>query len=266
MNDSVYEILSTISEAEKAAAGLMLHAQGTLAEIKTSRRDVVTEYDRRVQQMLVRRLRDAVPEAHFFCEEKNVQENLKAEHVFIIDPIDGTMNFVHNMHHSCISVAYMSYGVILAASVYNPYTDEMFTAAKGSGAFINGRPIRVENTPLSDSLFCMGSAPYEPQLADETFRLARIAYDASLDLRRFASAELDLCAVAAGRAGLYFELSVSFWDYAAGSLILTEAGGVCSTIDGASLPLDGRKTSILAGNRQAYKDFAALIAPVKEEK
>ena len=212
-----------------------------------------------MQALLVERLRTAVPGACFFCEENSVQEDLSARHVFIIDPIDGTMNFVKGMHHSCISAAYMSRGELLAAAVYNPYAGEMFTAVKGEGAFLNGRRIHADAAPLSETVFCLGSSPYRPDLADEAFRLARIAFDASLDLRRFASAELDLCMVAAGRAGLFFELSLSFWDYAAGSLIVTEAGGVCSTITGGPLPLDGSKSTLAAGGKQAYSDFMALI-------
>ena len=169
------------------------------------------------------------------------------------------MNFVRGMHNSCISAALMQCGVITAAAVYNPYVDELFTALRGRGAYLNGRRIHTEDAPLCETVFCFGSSPYNQAKTDESFRLARIAFDHSLDLRRFASAELDLCSVGTGRAGLYFELEVSFWDYAAGSLIVEEAGGVCTDINGAPLPLDGRKTSILAGSPQAHADFRKLI-------
>lgn len=258
----VSTILAAVIRAEREAAELIMHAHGVLAEAKTGHRDVVTEYDKRVQALLMERLSAAVPGARFFCEENNVHGDLGAEHVFVIDPIDGTMNFVRRMHHSCISVAYMSCGVPEAAAVYDPYAHELFTAVRGAGAFLNSRPIRAESEPLSETVFCLGTSPYRTDLTDETFRLARLAYDATLDLRRFASAELDLCSVAAGRAGLYFELSLSLWDYAAGSLIVTEAGGVCTDLAGAPLPFDGRKSSIAAGGVQAHSDFMALI---KEE-
>ena len=169
------------------------------------------------------------------------------------------MNFVRRMHHSCISVAYMSFGTVTAAAVYDPYTDELFTALRGGGAYLNGRALHVEDAPLSETVFCLGTSPYDASLTDETFRLARLAYDASLDLRRFASAELDLCAVAAGRAGLYFELSLSLWDYAAGALIVTEAGGVCTAVDGAPLSFGSGKSSVAAGSPRAHADFMALV-------
>ena len=120
-------ILDHITAAQREAAELMMQAHGILAECKTGHRDVVTQYDRRIQELLMQRLSRDVPGAHFFCEENGQQDPTDAEHLFIIDPIDGTMNFVRGFGHSCISVAYMSRGELRAASVYNPYLDEQFT-------------------------------------------------------------------------------------------------------------------------------------------
>ena len=251
-------LTETIMAAEREGAELILHAGTVGAHSKTGRRDVVTEYDRKVQELLVERLRAAVPGAGFVMEESDAQDAIDREHVFIIDPIDGTMNFVHHYNHSAISVAYASFGQVLCACVYDPYADEMFSAVKGQGAFLNGQPIHADPAPLNESLFCLGSSPYYPDLTDETFRLARIAFDNSLDLRRLASAELDLCAIAAGRAGLYFELRLSLWDYAAGMLLVNEAGGVILSIDGSPLRFGIEKTSVLAGGKQAVADFLAL--------
>lgn len=259
MSLSTREVLEKIIAAEREAAELLLHASNVMTEMKSGRRDVVTEYDRRVQALLVERLGAAVPGAAFFCEENNVQDSTEAENVFIIDPIDGTMNFVRHMNNSCISVAFMQRGVLKAAAVFNPYVDELYTAVRGEGAWLNGRAIHVEDAPLGETVFLLGSSPYYPEHTDETFRLARIAFDNSLDLRRFASAELDLCGIAAGKAGMYFELCLSLWDFAAGSLIVEEAGGICTDIEGNPLPLDGRRSSVLAGCKKAYEDFRKLI-------
>ena len=252
------ELCGTIQAAEREAAELFLHAQGALAEAKTGRRDVVTEYDRRVQEMLTQKLRQAVPDAHFFCEEMNAQDSLDAEHLFIIDPIDGTMNFVRGFNHSCISVAYANRGRVCIGVIFNPYVDEMFTAVLGQGARLNGRPIHAAETGLGDSVVCFGTAPYAPELQARSVELAGKLLAESLDLRRDGSAALDLCSVAAGRAGLYFELQLSLWDYAAGELIVTEAGGRCSRIDGSPLPHDGSKPGILAGCPAAVSDFFSL--------
>ena len=251
-------ILAGIESAERRAAELVLHAHGILAETKTGARDVVTEFDRRVQELLIRLLGEAVPGSRFFCEEMNERDRLDSESLFIIDPIDGTMNFVHGFHHSCISVAYAEHGVILAGAVYNPYVDEMFSAIKSRGAFLNGRPIHVSESSLADSVVCFGTAPYNTSLSDRTFTLAQRIYDASLDVRREGSAALDLCTVAAGRSGLYFELQVSLWDYAAGALIAGEAGALCSRTNGAPLPVDGSKTDIVAGSPAAVSEFLQL--------
>ena len=252
-------ILNAMITAQREAAALILQAHGVLAETKTGHRDVVTEYDRRVQELLMKRLSAAVPGAVFFCEENEQQGDLKAEHVFIIDPIDGTMNFVRGFHHSAISVAYMQAGVIRAASVYNPYAEECFSALVGEGARCNGRPIHAGELPLSESVVCCGTAPYSPQLADSTFALMKKAFLASLDIRREGSAALDMCSAAAGRAGVYFEPTVSLWDIAAGMLLVQEAGGVCCRLDGSPIPLDGSKTSILAGGKQAVAEFLKLV-------
>ena len=252
-------VLAAIVAAEREAAELVMHAHGILAECKSGHRDVVTEYDRRVQELLVERLGAACPGARFFCEENDRHDDLHAEHLFIIDPIDGTMNFVRGMNHSCLSVAYRHFGVAEAAAVYNPYVDEMFTAVNGGGAFLNGRALHASDAPLSESIVCCGTAPYREELTAETFRIMELAYRASLDIRRQGSAELDLCSVAAGRAGAYFELSLSLWDYAAGWLIVKEAGGVCTRLDGSPLPFDGSKPTVLAGGAQAWADFRALL-------
>ena len=253
------DVLNAIIAAQKEAAALILQAHGVLAETKTGHRDVVTEYDRRVQELLMDRLSAAVPGAVFFCEENEQQGDLKAEHVFIIDPIDGTMNFVRGFHHSAISVAYMQAGVLRAASVYNPYAEECFSALAGEGACCNGRPIHAGALPLSESVVCCGTAPYSPQLADSTFDLIKKAFLASLDIRREGSAALDMCSAAAGRAGVYFEPTVSLWDIAAGLLLMQEAGGVCCRLDGSPVPLDGSKTSILAGGKLAVVEFLKLV-------
>lgn len=256
-----YEIAAMLASAEREAAELIMHAGSIIAEDKSGHRDVVTEYDRKVQLLMEKRIREAMPEATFFCEEMNERDDLHAENVFIIDPIDGTMNFVKGFNHSCISAAYASRGTVLAAAVYNPYVDELFTAVTGAGAFLNGRPIRVEEAPLSECIVCCGTAPYVPELTERSFDIMCRCCKAGLDIRREGSAELDLCSVAAGRAGLFVELSLSLWDYAAGMLIVSEAGGICLTEDGGELPFTGEKTTIAAGGRRAVSDYLNFVRP-----
>lgn len=253
------QIAQDIMTAQREAAELVLHADKVLTENKSSSRDVVTQYDRRVQELLMERLHQAVPAADFFCEESDQQGMLGAQQLFIIDPIDGTMNFVHHMNHSGISVAYMEDGELKAAAVYNPFVDEMFSGIKGEGAYLNGRRIYADPSPLCQGLVCVGTAPYSSELTDRSFELIKKAFTACLDIRRQGSAALDLCSVAAGRAVAYFEMKVCFWDYAAGALIVQEAGGRCMKLEGGELPLNGDKTSILAGGPRAAEELAALL-------
>lgn len=255
------EIRDLLIAAEHEAAQLMLHAEHIMAECKTGRRDVVTEYDRKVQLLLEERIRERISDAKFFCEEMDERGDLQADHVFIIDPIDGTMNFVKGFRHSCISAAYASRGTVLAAAIYNPYADEMFTAVKGQGTLLNGKPIRTETAPLADCVVCCGTSPYASELIDRSFRIISECCRIGLDIRRQGAAALDLCSVAAGRAGLFMELNLSLWDYAAGKLLVEEAGGVCLTEDGKELPFTGEKASILAGGKNAVKDYFELVRP-----
>ena len=125
----------------------------------------------------------------------------------------------------------MAYGV-----VYNPFTEEMFAARRGGGAFLNGRPIHVSDRDMSHAITLCGSTIYDRRFTDRSFSLMRRLYDLGLDFRRFGSAELDVCYVACGRAEVFFECRLSPWDYAAGSLILTEAGGKITRLDGS--PID----------------------------
>lgn len=202
---------------------------------KNGAADLVTKYDVAVQAFLQRELLALVPEADFLGEEGE-HETLDKPWVFVVDPIDGTTNFVRHMHHSNIAVALVHEGCVAYGVVYNPFTEEMFAARRGGGAFLNGRPIHVSDRDMSHAITLCGSTIYDRRFTDRSFSLMRRLYDLGLDFRRFGSAELDVCYVACGRAEVFFECRLSPWDYAAGSLILTEAGGKITRLDGS--PID----------------------------
>lgn len=202
---------------------------------KNGAADLVTKYDVAVQAFLQKELLALVPEADFLGEEGE-HEALDKPWVFVVDPIDGTTNFVRHMHHSNIAVALVHEGCVAYGVVYNPFTEEMFAARRGGGAFLNGRPIHVSDRDMSHAITLCGSTIYDRRFTDRSFSLMRRLYDLGLDFRRFGSAELDVCYVACGRAEVFFECRLSPWDYAAGSLILTEAGGKITRLDGS--PID----------------------------
>ena len=216
-------------------------------DTKSGIADLVTEYDTKIQAKLAEGLKEILPEAKFIGEEGSKDELTDEGFSFIVDPIDGTTNFIKDFHISAISVALLKGKEAVAGVVYNPYLDEMFYAIKGQGAFCNGKKISVSNQPLSNALVLFGSAPYDKELFSNTMEILSEYFYKALDIRRCGSAALDLCSVACGRAELYFELVVSPWDFAAGKLLVEEAGGVVTSFDGKPLSFEG-KTSILAKN------------------
>lgn len=232
-------LLEQITEAVRACGQIILTADRAqqATEVKEGRANFVTAYDKAVQEALRERLLRILPEAHFVGEEEDIHESIAHGYAFIVDPIDGTTNFIKDYKVSAISVALTCGGEQELGVVYNPYLDEMFCAQRGKGASCNGVPIYVSDKPLSQGLTLFGSAPYYPELIDDSFRLLRSCFDRSLDVRRSGSAALDLCAIAAGRAELYFELKLQPWDYAAGSLIVREAGGTVTRVEGGDIDL-----------------------------
>ena len=217
-------------------------------DAKSGRADLVTQYDKLVQERLRAGLRKIMPDAHFIGEEGSTQTFAPVGKFFIVDPIDGTTNFVKDYHFSGISVALVVDNAAELGVIYNPYSDEIFYAQRGQGAFCNGKRLHVSNEPLENGIVVFGTAPYHDELSEKTFRLAYAYFKKALDIRRSGSAALDLCTIAAGRAELFFELFLSPWDYAAGALIVTEAGGLVSDCDGLPLVYD-RPCSVLARNQ-----------------
>ena len=243
------ELINQISLLVKECGQVILNAdrEKMAIDIKSGVADLVTEYDKKIQEQLKIGLKKILPEAKFIGEEGSSDELSDDGFAFIVDPIDGTTNFVKDYHMSAISVALLKGREPVAGVVYNPYLDEMFSAIKGQGAFLNGKRISVSSQPLDKALILFGSAPYDKHLFKETLEILSEYFYKALDIRRCGSAALDLCSIACGRAELYFELVVSPWDFAAGKLIVEEAGGVVTALDGKPLSFDG-KTSILAKN------------------
>lgn len=243
------QLLQAMKAAATAGGALLMDRKGRDlgVENKSSARDVVTKYDLAVQNTIVRQLHGEFPQAGFINEEGAADGQLAGEITFVIDPIDGTMNFVKDFHHSCISIACLAQGQPVAAVVFDPYADEMFSAALGKGAWLNSRPIRVSNAPLAENLVLFGTSPYCPEASEQTFEAVKQIYPKCLDVRRFGSAALDICYVACGRAGLFFEAQLSLWDFAAGALILTEAGGTLCDLCGNAVSFSVGKSSVVAG-------------------
>ena len=244
-------MLEQIQNVVRACGQLMLHADRaqTETEVKFGQaNNLVTAYDKRIQQILQERLLRILPEAHFVGEEEDIHESIAEGYAFIVDPIDGTTNFVKDYKCSVVSVAVTKDGAPYLGVIYNPYLEEMFWAQAGQGAFCNGKRIHASQKPLEQGLTLFGSAPYYKELNDETFRILRMCFERSLDVRRSGSAAWDLCTVAAGRAELYYELCLQPWDYAAGTIIVQEAGGHVTDINGNAVDLTAPCSVLAVGS------------------
>ena len=245
-------LVDKIADAVRDCGKIMLEAVRTsdMVDEKEGHANFVTTYDKKVQETLKEKLTEILPAAAFVGEEDDIHASIQKGLAFIVDPIDGTTNFIKDYHVSAISVGLINNGKSYIGVVYNPYLDEMFTAERGKGAFLNGKPIHVSRNPLSEGIVLFGTAPYYEELSRKSFDLAYEYFRQALDIRRSGSAAIDLCSIAAGRAEIYFELRLSPWDYAAGSLIVEEAGGVVTTVDGGEITFE-RPCSVLAANGRA---------------
>jgi myo-inositol-1(or 4)-monophosphatase len=194
---------------------------------RKGRIDLVTEYDRRSEALLLDRLRERFPGDTVFAEESGVHAGTAGNVRWLVDPLDGTTNFAHNYPFFAVSIAAEVGGRLTAAAVYDPVRDEMFDAAAGDGAALNGRPIRVTDVDrLEDALLVTGF-PYSIREDPEpTLRLFRAFLVRAQGIRRDGSAALNLCYLACGRFDGFWETDLSPWDMAAGVLIVREAGGL----------------------------------------
>ncbi len=253
-----------IERIVKKAGEIFLGATEIQSSEKTSACDLVTAYDTAVQDYLRKQLQKSYPQFGFYGEENDCRETEGKRGWFIVDPIDGTANFVRRLHHSCVSVGLLTDGQIDYGAVYNPYYDELFTAERGKGAFLNGEPIHVTDVPMENSLLLFGSAIYYRETIPATLRFVEELFPVTLDFRRGGSAALDLCYVAAGRADVYFECCIRPWDYAAGSLIAQEAGAIVTALDGSPLRFEDR-CSVAAGNPKNYAQLIELSRKISAE-
>ncbi|MBR1781393.1 MAG: inositol monophosphatase [Oscillospiraceae bacterium] len=228
------------------------------------RADFATQVDFAVQRQLRQALSRRWPEVQFLGEEGEKHRLDWTKPVWILDPVDGTTNLIHDYRASCVSLGLWDGEQMGFGCVYNPYTEEMFSAVRGQGAVCNGAGISVSRrATLGESLFMIGTSPYRKERAQRVFDLARRLFLAGEDIRRSGSAALDLCAVACGRADGFFEFDLKPWDYAAASVILEEAGGTFTDIKG-NAPVPGENLDVAASNGTIHRALLDLLGEREE--
>lgn len=251
-------MLNKIVDIVKKAGEIYKSAGSDLGiEDKGSKVNLVTKYDKMIQEFLIKELTKIIPDANFLGEEGDDNKQLTDGYCFIIDPIDGTTNFIKGFQHSAISVGLAKDKEMYIGVVLDPDLDNIFYAQKGKGAFLNGKPIHTSDCDMQSSLVLFGTCPYEHELAHKTFELTENIFYKAIEVRRGGSAALDICYVASGKADLYYELILRPWDWAGASVILSEAGGIAKTVDNEELDLN-KVRSLVCGNKNNLKEFYEL--------
>lgn len=245
--------------ARKAGAILREH-QGKIQRIEYKGDiDIVTEVDRMSEALIREEISRRYPEHEILGEEEGLAESA-SEYRWIVDPVDGTTNYAHGFPYYCVSIALSHRGEILAGAVYHPIWDEMYAAAKGEGATLNGNPIRVSQVhELRRALLSTGF-PYDVIQSGTNYGHFRAMLHHAQGVRRAGSAALDLCQVACGRYEAFWEPGLSAWDVAAGGLIVQEAGGTVTDYQGK--PFDPYAREILASNTLLHSAIRAVFAEV----
>lgn len=253
--------LNVMSAAARKAGRLLIRDFGELENLQVSMKgpaDFVSTADERTERILIEELSRARPGYGFLGEEGGMREGPDKSHRFIIDPIDGTSNFLHGIPIFAISIALERDGQLVSGVVYNPVTDEMYMAEKGHGAYCNNKRLRVAaRKSLTESLIAtglpfMGRPGLDRALAETKAILGR-----SAGIRRCGAASLDLAGVAAGRYDGFWERGLNAWDIAAGIVLVREAGGIVTDLGGGAQPMETGE--LLAANEALYPQLLKLL-------
>ncbi len=261
----MHPALNIAVKAARRAGQIINRASNDLDLIKVASKgqsDYVTEVDQAAETAIVETLREAYPNHGILAEESGLAGASDAEFQWIIDPLDGTTNFIHGFPQYAISIALAHNGQITQAVVYDPNRNELFTASKGRGAFLNDRRIRVsKRTKLQESLLGTGFPYREFEHIDSYLAIFKELCQATSGMRRPGAASLDLAAVACGRLDGFWEFGLAPWDMAAGTLLISEAGGLVSDLAGEATYLE--TGNLVAGNP---KVFAQLLQVIQNHK
>ncbi len=258
------EPMLTIALNAARKAGLILeNAFERLDLVKVEKKgmnDFVSEIDRKSEQEIIYHLNKSYPDHKFLGEESGVSGNPDSDYEWIIDPLDGTTNFLHGIPHFSISIACKYRGKLEHAVVYDPIKQEEFTASRGKGAMLNGRRIRVTNLGGLDGALIGTGVPfngYAYENIDPYLACLREIAGQTAGVRRAGSAALDLAYVAAGRFDGFWEMNLKSWDMAAGVLLITESGGLLSDFSGGNAYLD--QGDIVCGTTKVFKPLLQIV-------
>jgi myo-inositol-1(or 4)-monophosphatase len=256
----MHPMLNTAVKAARKAGSIISRASVDLDKLTIRRKqqnDFVSEVDHAAEEAIIAILKEAYPDHGFLGEESGYHDK-DAEYLWIIDPLDGTTNFLHGFPQYCVSIGLLHKKVLSQAVVFDPNRNELFTASKGVGAYLNDRRIRVSKTDkIEDALVGTGFPFREIQNLDQYTRMLRNVMKTCSGVRRPGAAALDLAWVACGRIDAFWEIGLSPWDMAAGALLIREAGGLVGDLQGDDKYLEGGQ--IVAANSKIFGSFLKLL-------
>lgn len=251
-------LINVMTAAARKAARALARDFGEVENLQVSRKgpsDFVSSADLKAEKTLFEELSKARPGYGFVMEERGVVEGTDKTNRWLIDPLDGTTNFLHGLPHFAISIALEREGVLVAGVIYNIVRDELFWAEKGAGAYLNDRRLRVAGrADMRDALFACGTPFHGKPGHDQAVAEIQRVIEKTAGVRRLGSAALDLAYVAAGRFDGYWERNLNVWDIAAGAVLVREAGGVVNELDGGDFMRTG---AVVASN-------STLIGPLTQ--
>jgi myo-inositol-1(or 4)-monophosphatase len=260
MDSSLQEIAAFCRKAARIGGALALeYAQNGIAVTRKASNNLVTEADVEIERLLVAFIQQRFSGHAVLAEEEGNVHDLDAEHLWVIDPIDGTNNFAHAIPHVAISVAYAHYGKVVCGAVFDPFRAELFHAYTGGGAFLNGTLLRPSAaTSIKDMIVATGFYYDRGEILEKTLTTIRALFAAGImDIRRTGAAALDICWTACGRFEAFFEYTLAPWDFAAGMLIAKESG--CRVSECTGEPLNLGKKSVFVATPELYKEIIRLL-------
>ncbi len=258
----MHPMLTNAVKAARRAGSIITRASEDVGSLKVRSKtfnDFVSEVDHASERAIIEILQDAYPD-HGFLGEESGTSNSEADNIWIIDPLDGTTNFLHGFPQYSISIALQQQGVLTQAVVYDPNRNDLFTATRGRGAFLNDKRIRVSNrTKLQECIIGTGFPYRDFQHMDAYMGMFKDMIKKTSGLRRPGSAALDLAYVAAGWFDGFWEINLSKWDIAAGALLIQEAGGIVGDFEGNESWID--TGNIVAGNPKVFAQMLQTLSP-----
>jgi myo-inositol-1(or 4)-monophosphatase len=259
----VHALLNIAVRAARNAGEIIVRSINRLESLQITskgRNDFVTEIDKAAEAEIIGHIRKHYPKHSFLAEESGETQGADGDTVWIIDPLDGTTNFLHGFPVFSVSIACQHRGTLEHAVVYDPMRGEIFTASRGGGAHLDNRRIRVSKQRGLDGALVATGFPYRANMQhiDAYLGMMRAVMEQTAGIRRPGSAALDLAYVAAGRVDAFWEIGLKPWDTAAGTLLIQEAGGRVGTLTGEPYAQGG---NVIAGSPKAYEALVELLAP-----